>query len=80
MRRDDWLLHQLPVGMTEDDFLVRFVTIFQRVADTVVDQVDGVEHAFDPTVAPTTWSDLWRNGLVSTGSIHRSMFGCSERS
>jgi phage tail-like protein len=52
MRRDDWLLHQLPVGMTEDDFLVRFVTIFQRVADTVVDQVDGVEHAFDPTVAP----------------------------
>ncbi|MFT4616364.1 MAG: phage tail-like protein [Minisyncoccia bacterium] len=52
MRRDDWLLHQLPVGMTEDDFLVRFVTIFQRVADTVVHQVDGVEHAFDPTVAP----------------------------
>jgi phage tail-like protein len=52
MRRDDWLLHQLPVGMTDDDFFVRFVTIFQRVADTVVHQVDGVEHAFDPTVAP----------------------------
>lgn len=52
MRRDDWLLHQLPVGMTDDDFFVRFVTIFQRVADTVVQQVDGVAHAFDPTVAP----------------------------
>jgi phage tail-like protein len=52
MRRDDWLLWQLPVGMTDDDFFVRFVTIFQRLADTVLDQVDTLEHMFDPTVAP----------------------------
>ncbi|MFN3254057.1 MAG: phage tail protein [Ilumatobacter sp.] len=52
MRRDDWLLWQLPVGMTDDDFFVRFVTIFQRMADTVLDQVDNLEHVFDPTVAP----------------------------
>ena len=52
MRRDDWLTHQLPVGMIEDDFMLRFVTIFQRMADTVVHQVDALPHAFDPTVAP----------------------------
>jgi phage tail-like protein len=52
MRRDDWLLHQLPVGMAEDDFLFRFVSIFQRVSDTVVLQIDTLPHMFDPTVAP----------------------------
>jgi phage tail-like protein len=52
MRRDDWLIHQLPVGMAEDDFLVRFLTIFQRVADTVVQQIDALPHVFDPAVAP----------------------------
>jgi phage tail-like protein len=52
MRRDDWLLHQLPMGMAEDDFLYRFVSIFQHVADTVVHQIDTLPHAFDPTVAP----------------------------
>lgn len=52
MRRDDWLLWQLPVGMTDDDFFVRFVTIFQRIADSVFDQIDALPHMFDPTVAP----------------------------
>lgn len=59
MRRDDWLLRQLPVGMTDSDvlsaeppFFVRFVTLFQQMADTVMDQVDSVAHTFDPAVAP----------------------------
>jgi phage tail-like protein len=52
MRRDDWLVHQLPVGMVEDEFLVRFVSIVQQVADTVVGQIDNLPHMFDPTVAP----------------------------
>ena len=52
MRRDDWLTHQLPVGMAEDDFLFRFVSIFQRVADTMIHQVDTLPHMVDPTVAP----------------------------
>ena len=62
MRRDDWLIHQLPVGMVEnedgennvaeDNFLVRFLTIFQQMGDTVVQQVDSLHHVFDPTVAP----------------------------
>lgn len=52
MRRDDWLVHQLPVGMVEDEFLVRFLSIFQDVADTVAGQIDNLPHVFDPTVAP----------------------------
>jgi phage tail-like protein len=51
-RRDDWLIHQLPMGMVEDDFLVRFLSIFQDVADTVVSQLDNLPHMFDATVAP----------------------------
>jgi phage tail-like protein len=52
MRREDWLVQQLPVGMTEDDFFVRFVSIFQHVASTVLDQVDTLPHLFDTAVAP----------------------------
>ncbi len=52
MRRDDWLIHQLPMGMVEDDFLVRFLSIFQDVANTVASQIDNLPHAFDATVAP----------------------------
>jgi phage tail-like protein len=52
MRREDWLLHQLPVGMVEDDFLSRFLRIFQTVADTELHQIDTLRHMFDPTVAP----------------------------
>ena len=44
--------HQLPVGMTDDDFLMRFLGIFQTVADTVLHRVDTLPHTFDPTVAP----------------------------
>jgi phage tail-like protein len=51
-RRDDWLVHQLPVGMTDDDFFVRFVRIFQTVADSVLDHVDNMPHLFDVNVAP----------------------------
>jgi phage tail-like protein len=51
-RRDDWLIHQLPVGMVEDEFLVRFLSIFQDVATTVLDEIDSLPHMFDATVAP----------------------------
>lgn len=51
-RRPGWLVAQLPVSMAEDPFLARFVRIIETVADTVVDQVDGMEHLFDVSVAP----------------------------
>jgi phage tail-like protein len=51
-RHPDWLVNQLPVGMTQDDFLTRFVRIFQGVSDTVLHQVDNIPHLFDVTVGP----------------------------
>ena len=52
MRRDDWLLAQLPVGMTEHDFLRRFLQIFQDIGTTVLHQIDTLGSTFDPAVAP----------------------------
>ncbi len=62
MRRDDWLLAQLPVGMVEDDFFVRFVSIFQEVATTMLDGVDNLESVLDVSVAPepmVRWLASW---------------------
>ena len=53
MTRDqEWLLNQLPDGMLSDDFFRRYVKIFQHLADTYLDQIDAIEHVFDPSVAP----------------------------
>ncbi|CAN5685135.1 phage tail protein [soil metagenome] len=52
VRRDDWLVGQLPVGMLEDDLFVRLVRAFQDVADTVVEGADNVTAVADAAVAP----------------------------
>lgn len=52
MRREDWLLAQLPVGMLQDDFFVRFLSIFQEVGGTLADGVDNLENVLDATVTP----------------------------
>lgn len=51
-RNADWLRNQLPMGMLEDDFLFRYLGILQKVADSFLEHVDNLEHAFDPSVAP----------------------------
>lgn len=51
-RADDWLTAQLPVTMVEDDLLRRFVSMFQTVADSILDQVDNLGLLLDPAVAP----------------------------
>lgn len=45
-----WLVGQLPMGMREDDFFVRFATIFERVAETVRAGADAVDFVADPSV------------------------------
>ena len=52
MNRGRWLIDQLPVAMLDDDFLVRFLSIFQDVADTFMVQADGMEHLLDVAVTP----------------------------
>jgi len=51
-RRPDWLINQLPMGMLDDDFLMRFLSIFQEVADSYLQHADQLEHVFDTSVAP----------------------------
>jgi phage tail-like protein len=45
-----WLVGQLPVGMRDDDLLVRFTTIFERLGGTLRASADGIERIADPTV------------------------------
>lgn len=52
MRREDWLLAQLPVGMLDDDFFVRFMGIFQQVGSTLLDSLDNLANTVDCSVAP----------------------------
>jgi phage tail-like protein len=57
-----WLVEQLPVGMLEDDFLIRFTSIFQDVADTLVDSVDAIDASADLSLAPepfVRWLGSW---------------------
>ena len=51
-RAPDWLAGQLPLGLVEDDFLRRFLGIFQTMADSVIEHVDNLAFLLDPTVAP----------------------------
>ena len=52
LARGDWLVNQLPLGMLQDVFLVRFVRIFQDMATVYLDHVDSLAHQLDPAVAP----------------------------
>jgi phage tail-like protein len=51
-RRPDWLVGQLPVGMLDDNFFYRFVSIFQEEAGTYLDDIDNFPNIIDPAVAP----------------------------
>ena len=69
-RRSDWLVGQLPMGMLEDDFFVRFTSIFQEVATSFLEGADNVSNVVDVTVAPpdlVRWLGTWI-GLESVDS------------
>ena len=51
-RHPRWLVDQLPVGMAQSDFFVRFVGLFQELSSTLLDDADLVEHVADITVTP----------------------------
>ena len=72
VRRDDWVLAQLPVGMVEDDFFVRFVSIFQELATTIVDGVDNLENVIDVTVAPESMV-RWLASWIGVDSVDASL-------
>lgn len=61
-RRANWLLNQLPMGMLDDDFFIRFVSIFQELGTTLLDGAENIPNAVDTTVAPpelVRWLGSW---------------------
>lgn len=72
VRRQDWLLAQLPVGMLEDEFFRRFTSIFQEVATSYLEVADGIDHLADVTVAPTPLVP-WLGSWIGVRSIDPSL-------
>ena len=61
-RQADWLVAQLPMGMLDDDFFARFVSLFQEVASTLIAGADNIPNVVDVTVAPAPvvrWLGSW---------------------
>lgn len=61
-RRRDWLVGQLPVGMLDDDFFVRFTSLFEAVATTFLQGADNIPNIVDPYVTPRPcigWLGSW---------------------
>jgi phage tail-like protein len=56
------MVNQLPVGMLDSEFFVRFVSLFQELATSLLEDADNIEHAVDPAVAPgpmVRWMGSW---------------------
>jgi phage tail-like protein len=56
------MLHQLPVGMLDSHFFVRFVSLFQELGDGLLADADNVDNVVDLTVAPDAmvrWLGSW---------------------
>jgi phage tail-like protein len=53
-RSPSWMLDQLPVSMLDQDFFVRFVSIFQELGSALLEDADGIEHVPDTTVTPSS--------------------------
>ncbi|HZC72270.1 MAG TPA: phage tail protein [Jatrophihabitans sp.] len=57
-----WMLEQLPAGLLDSDFFVRFVSIFQELGETLLADADNIENVIDVTVAPeemVRWVGSW---------------------
>ena len=71
-RHPRWLVDQLPVGMAQHDFFVRFVGIFQELASTLLDDADMVEHVADVTVTPVPMLEALA-GWIGVDSVDASL-------
>lgn len=76
--RRRWLVDQLPVGMLEDQFFVRFVSIFQELADTYVDAIDSVPASVDLAVAPPPFV-RWLGGWIGLDAVDPGLPVAAQR-
>lgn len=71
-RSAQWLLNQLPVGMLDSDFFVRFVSIFQELGGSLLDNADNIDSLMDVSVAPTQMV-RWLGSWIGTETIDPSL-------
>lgn len=77
-RSRQWLLNQLPVGMLDADFFVRFVSIFQELGGALLEDADNVERIVDVTVAPDAMV-RWLGSWIGVESIDPSLDDAVQR-
>ena len=73
-----WLVDQLPGCLAGDDFLRRFVALFQDLADGLRQRIDGIEHAVDLSVAPPVFV-RWMGEWLGVTSIDPSLPASRQR-
>jgi phage tail-like protein len=71
-RSPEWLLNQLPVGMLEDEFFVRFVRIFQEIGSSLLENADNIDYLPDVSVAPDAVV-RWLGSWIGTEGIDPSL-------
>jgi phage tail-like protein len=72
------MLGQLPIGMLDDEFFVRFVSIFQGVGSTLLDGVDNIGNVVDVTVAPEEFLP-WLGSWLALNWLHPSLAEGTKR-
>jgi len=72
-RRDpDWMLRQLPVQLVAHDFFRRFVSIFQELGTTLLEDADNIDHVLDVTIAPPAFV-RWLGSWISAQPVDESL-------
>jgi phage tail-like protein len=72
VKRGSWLVGQLPMGMTDDDFFVRFVGIFEELATSFLEAADNIPNVVDVSVAPAELV-RWLGSWIGAASIDSSL-------
>jgi phage tail-like protein len=71
-RSADWMLNQLPVGMLESDFFVRFVSIFQEIGSSLIADADNIDNVADLSVTPEAMIP-WLGSWIGVDSVDPSL-------
>jgi phage tail-like protein len=71
-RSPQWLLNQLPVGMRDSDFFVRFVSIFQEVGSSLLEDADNIDYLADASVTPEPML-RWLASWIGTDALDESL-------
>ena len=78
VRSPVWMLEQLPNGLLDSDFFVRFVSIFQDVGESLFANADNVENLIDVKVAPEAMV-RWLGSWIGVEGIDASLPGELQR-